>query len=62
MCESNVYLKSNGSEDLVMENVALITPEQGDKFILKGLFGETMEITGQIENINFISHKIVFKK
>ena len=62
MCESNVYLKSNGNEDLVMENVALITPEKNDKFILKGLFGETREITGQIENINFISHKIVFKK
>ncbi len=62
MCESNVYIESDGNQELVMENVALITPESGDKFILKGLFGETMEITGKIDNINLISHKIIFKK
>ncbi len=62
MCESNVYLKSSGNEELIMENVAVITPENENKFILKGLFGDTMEINGKIENINFISHKIVFQK
>ncbi len=62
MCESNVYMKSDGKEELVMENVAVITPENYNKFILKGLFGDTMEITGDIDTINLISHKIVFKQ
>ena len=62
MCESNVYMKSDGKEELVMENVAVITPENHNKFILKGLFGDTMEISGDIDTINLISHKIVFKQ
>lgn len=59
MCESSVYLKTNGNEELVMENVAVIIPCGENQFILKGLLGENKKINGTIENINLMAHKIV---
>ncbi len=59
MCESNVYLKNNGTEELIMENVAAISPLEDDKFLLKGLLGDSLEIKGKIEDINLMAHKIV---
>lgn len=58
MCESNVYLKKNGNETLVMENVAVITPLDTKTFLLKGLLGESMEVRGRIQDINLMGHKI----
>lgn len=61
MCESNVYLKKDDTEELIMENVAAITPAGEQTFILKGLLGEHMEIKGIIEDINLMGHKIILK-
>jgi predicted RNA-binding protein len=61
MCESNVYLKENDVEKLIMENVAAIQPAGKDVFVLKGLLGESMEIRGVIEDINLMAHKITLK-
>ncbi len=61
MCESNVYLKENGAETLIMENVAAITPAGENRFILRGLLGEQQEISGIIEDINLMGHKIVLR-
>ncbi|MCP4718476.1 MAG: CooT family nickel-binding protein [Desulfobacteraceae bacterium] len=61
MCESNVYFKENEVEKLIMENVAAITPAGNDSFVLKGLLGEHMEVTGIIEDINLMGHKIIIK-
>ncbi len=61
MCESNVYLKENGAETLIMENVAAITPAGENRFILRGLLGEQQEIAGIIEDINLMGHKITLK-
>jgi predicted RNA-binding protein len=61
MCESNVYLKDNDGEKLIMENVAAITPSGKDTFFLRGLLGESMEIKGVIEDINLMGHKIILK-
>ena len=59
MCESNVYLKENNEEKLIMENVAAITPSGEGTFVLKGLLGEQMEVKGVIEDINLMGHKII---
>ncbi|MBU0972677.1 MAG: CooT family nickel-binding protein [Proteobacteria bacterium] len=61
MCESNVYLKENDTERLIMENVAAITPAENNSFLLRGLLGERMEVTGIIEEINLMGHKIILK-
>ena len=61
MCESNVYVTENGTETLVMENVAAITPKDEATFLLKGLLGEQKEVKGVIVDINLMGHKITLK-
>ncbi|MCK4766939.1 MAG: CooT family nickel-binding protein [Desulfobacula sp.] len=61
MCESNVYLRKDNDEKLIMENVAAITPVGEDTFLLKGLLGENMEVKAIIEDINLMGHKIILK-
>ena len=61
MCESNVYLKKGSSEELIMENVAAISPVDKKTFLLKGLLGESMEVKAIIEDINLMGHKIILK-
>ena len=61
MCESNVYLKKDNNEELIMENVAAISPVGETTFILKGLLGESMEVKAVIEDINLMGHKIILK-
>ncbi len=61
MCESNVYLRKESTEELIMENVAAITPVGEDVFMLKGLLGESMEVKAIIEDINLMGHKIILK-
>ena len=54
MCESNVYLKKDDGEELIMENVAAISPVDETTFLLKGLLGESMEVKAIIEDINLM--------
>ena len=61
MCESAVYVKSGDGEELVMENVAAITPVEGGRFLLRGLLGESREVEGELEDINLMAHKIVIR-
>lgn len=61
MCESNVFLKKGMNEELIMENVAAITPVSEGVFLLKGLLGESMEVKAIIEDINLMGHKITLK-
>ena len=61
MCESNVYLRKDEEEKLIMENVAAITPVAENTFLLKGLLGESMEVKAIIEDINLMGHKITLK-
>jgi len=62
MCESNVYLKKENKEELIMKNVAAITPVSENKMLLKGLLGESKEIQAIIEDINLMDHKIILKE
>ncbi len=61
MCESTAYVIKADSEEKLMENVAHIKPLEGGKFLLRGLLGESVEVEGAIEEINLMSHKIVFR-
>ena len=39
MCETNAYIEKDGSEELYLENVDIIKPEEG-RIFMKNLFGE----------------------
>ena len=61
MCEANAYILENGKEELYLENVDVMKPEEG-KIFLKNLFGEQKVFVGEIKEISLLRHKIVLQK
>jgi len=61
MCEANAYIFENGKEELYLENVDVMKPEDG-KIFLKNLFGEQKVFEGEIKEISLLRHKIVLQK
>lgn len=61
MCETNVYIEKDGKEELYLENVDILRPQQG-KLYMKNLFGEQKFFEGTIKEISLNKHKIILKK
>ena len=61
MCEANAYILENGKEELYLENVDVMKPEEG-KIFLKNLFGEQKIFEGEIKEVSLLRHKILLQK
>ncbi|MBS1126854.1 MAG: hypothetical protein H6Q93_843 [Nitrospirae bacterium] len=61
MCEANAYIFENGKEELYLENVDVMRPEEG-KIFLKNLFGEQKVFEGEIKEVSLLRHRIVLQK
>jgi predicted RNA-binding protein len=61
MCEANAYIFKDGKEELYLESVDVMRPEQG-KIYLKNLFGEQKVFDGGIKEISLLKRKIVLEK
>ena len=61
MCEANAYVYKEGTEELYLENVDVMRPEEG-KIYLRSLFGEQKIFEGTIREISLLHHKIVLEK
>lgn len=59
MCESNAYMKRGEEEELLMAEVSTVLPIPGG-FRLAGLFGEEVEVKGELKEINLLKHRIIF--
>ncbi|WP_028325194.1 CooT family nickel-binding protein [Desulfatirhabdium butyrativorans] len=63
MCEANAYLIRDGQEELVMESVDLVEPEENhSQYRLVSIFGEQKIIRGRITRMHLVDHKILFEK
>ncbi len=60
MCEANAYLIKEDSEELIMEAVDSVEPEE-DGFRLVNIFGEQKFIRGTIHSLSLVDHKVFFK-
>lgn len=60
MCEANVYLDRNGFEEMVLESVDVIEPQENNTFRMVTIFGEQRIIRGRLKGMNLVDHKIVF--
>jgi predicted RNA-binding protein len=60
MCESKVYLATEETEELVMEDVTSIRPE-GEGYRLASLFGEEKVVEGRIKEIDLLKHRVVLE-
>jgi len=61
MCEANAYLMKEGSEELIMEAVDLIEPEEAGVYRLVSIFGDQKTIKARIKRMALVDHKIVFE-
>ena len=62
MCEANAYLVKDGEEQLLLESVDLVEPEDPDGFRLVSIFGEQKIIRGRLKGMNLVQHKIFFEE
>ncbi len=60
MCEANVYMEKNGIEELVLESVDILEPQENDTFRIVTIFGEQKIIRGRLKGMNLVDHRIVF--
>lgn len=58
MCESSVYVEKDGEQELVLADVAYMTPTD-EGWLLTTIFGEKKAVAGRIKEINLLDHKIV---
>ena len=61
MCEANAYLVKEGREELVLEAVDLIEPEDENSWRLVSIFGEQKILRGRICGMQLVDHKILFQ-
>lgn len=60
MCEANAFLLREGKEELLLEGVDLVQPEEDGRFRLVNIFGEQKIIQGRLKSMNLVDHKILF--
>ena len=61
MCEANAYVYKNGKEELILETVDLVEPQEQGGFLLKNIYGDQKIVKGKIKMMNLVNHKIVFE-
>ncbi len=60
MCEANVYLEKKGREELVLESVDVVEPQDDGSFRLVSIFGDQKMLRGTLKIMNLVDHKIIF--
>ena len=60
MCEANVYIVKDGIEELVLESVDIVEPQDDETFRLVSIFGEQKIVKGKLKGMQLVDHKIVF--
>lgn len=61
MCESNVYLRTDDGDELVMEDAVVLEKDDG-KIKVIDILGEEKELEGEVEEITFLEHRIVVRE
>ena len=61
MCEANAYIFRGDKEELILESVDLIRPQDDGGFLLVDIFGSQKTIKGKLKEMNLVDHKIIFE-
>ena len=62
MCEADAYFFKNGVEELIMESVDILEPQDPDTWKLISIFGDQKTVKGRIKEMKLVDHKILFEK
>ena len=61
MCEANAYLAKEGGKELVLEDIMILRPENGQIYI-QSIFGEQKHIKARIKEMNLVDHQIILEE
>jgi predicted RNA-binding protein len=61
MCEANAYMVRNNEEELILESVDVVEPQEGGGYLLVNIFGHQKTIRGKLKTMNLVNHKILFE-
>jgi predicted RNA-binding protein len=61
MCEANAYLGKGNKEELVLEDVMILRPEEGEIY-LQNIFGEQKRVRARIKEMNLVDHRIILEE
>jgi predicted RNA-binding protein len=61
MCEANAYIIRDGQEELIMEAVDKIEPED-DGLRLVNIFGDQKFLYARIHALSLVKHKVFLKE
>jgi predicted RNA-binding protein len=60
MCEANAYMDKDGREELILESVDRVEPQEGGGFLLVDIFGQQKTVKAPLKHMNLVNHRIVF--
>ena len=60
MCQTSAYIMRDGQEELVLQDVITVAPEQG-AIRMVNLFGEEKTVPGRIRRIDLLAHRIIIQ-
>jgi len=61
MCEANAYLLKDGVEELLMEALDTIEPDDGG-LRLTSIFGEQKFVKGRISRLSLVDHRVIIEQ
>jgi len=61
MCEANAFLAKEGGKELVLEDIMILRPENGQIY-LQNIFGEQKLIKARIKEMNLVDHQIILEE
>ncbi|MCL1874308.1 MAG: CooT family nickel-binding protein [Clostridiales bacterium] len=62
MCEADAYILNEGREELLLEKVDKLTPQEGDQLLLENIFGQKKFIQAKIHHLALVDHKIILEQ
>ena len=62
MCESHAYLLRGDQEELFLENVDRLVPQDDDHLLLEDIFGQRKMIKARIKELALVDHKIILEE
>ncbi|HBT48205.1 MAG TPA: RNA-binding protein [Peptococcaceae bacterium] len=61
MCEANAYLLKGDKEELVLEGVDRVVPQE-DGILLEDIFGKRKLVRARIKEMALVEHRIILEE
>ncbi|MEJ5358641.1 MAG: CooT family nickel-binding protein [Desulfobacterales bacterium] len=60
MCEAHAYVERDGREELLLESVDRVEPQEDGSFLLVNIFGQQKTVKAPLKRMHLVEHRIVF--